>query len=210
MSSLNKAEKFWNRLANQFDKLSKHLGMPPSEKAKKFLNVNDIVLDFGCATGTVTIELSDYVKEIKGIDISSRMIDVAKRKVSEVNIKNIDFIQATINDERLKIDSFHVIIAFNILHFFQDTQNVLKRINKLLKPGGLIIIATACVGQRTFSNSLQYLLFSPLIKLGIIPYMKFFKTSELKDSIESGNFEIIELVDLDSPTNYFIVAKKPY
>ena len=210
MSSIYKTEKFWNRLANQFDKLSKHFERPPSEKAKKFLNVNDIVLDFGCATGTVTIELSDYVKEIKGIDISSRMIDVAKRKVSEVNIKNIDFIQATIDDERLKIDSFNVIIAFNILHFFQDTQNVLKRINKLLKPGGLIIIATACVGQRTFSNSLQYLLFSPLIKLGIIPYMKFFKTSELKDLIESGNFQIIEFVNLDSPTNYFIVAKKPY
>jgi 2-polyprenyl-3-methyl-5-hydroxy-6-metoxy-1,4-benzoquinol methylase len=210
MSSIYKTEKFWNRLANQFDKLSKHLERLPSEKAKKFLNVNDIVLDFGCATGTVTTELSDYVKEIKGIDISSRMIDAAKRKVSEVNIKNIDFIQATIDDERLKIDSFNVIIAFNILHFFQDTQNVLKRVNKLLKPGGLIIIATACLGQRTFSNSLQYLLFSPLIKLGIIPYMKFFKTSELKDLIESGNFQIIEFVNLDSPTNYFIVAKKPY
>lgn len=210
MSSINKTEKFWNRLANQFDKQSKHFERPPSEKAKKFLNVNDIVLDFGCATGTVTTELSDYVKEIKGIDISSRMIYVAKRKVSEVNIKNIDFIQATIDDERLKIDSFHVIIAFNILHFFQDTQDVLKRINRLLKPGGLIIIATACVGQRTFSNSLQYLLFSPLIRLGIIPYMKFFKISELKDSIESGNFQIIEIVNLDSPTKYFIVAKKPY
>jgi len=210
MSTPDKTKKFWNRLANQFDKLSKHFEKPPSEKAKKFLKADDIVLDYGCATGTVTIELASYVKEIKGIDISSQMIDVAKRKVSEVNIKNIDFIQATIDDERLKTDSLNVIIAFNILHFFQDTQNVLKRINELLKPGGLIIIAIACVGQRTFSNSLRYLLFSPLIKLGIIPYMKFLKTSELKDLIESENFQIIEFVNLDSPTNYFIVAKKPY
>lgn len=210
MSSIYKAEKFWNRVANQFDKLSKHFERPPSEKAKNFLNVNDIVLDFGCATGTVTIELSDYVKEIKGIDISSRMIVAAKRKVSEVNIKNIDFMQATIDDERLITNSFNVIIAFNILHFFQDTQNVLKRLNKLLKPGGFIIIATACMGQKTFSNSLQYLLFTPLIKLGIIPYMKFFIITELKNAIESVNFQIIELANLDSPTNYFIVAKKPY
>lgn len=210
MSSIYKAEKFWNRVANQFDKLSKHFERPPSEKAKNFLNVNDIVLDFGCATGTVTIELSDYVKEIKGIDISSRMIVAAKRKVSEVNIKNIDFMQATIDDERLITNSFNVIIAFNILHFFQDTQNVLKRLNKLLKPGGFIIIATACMGQKTFSNSLQYLLFTPLIKLGIIPYMKFFIITELKNAIESINFQIIELANLDSPTNYFIVAKKPY
>jgi 2-polyprenyl-3-methyl-5-hydroxy-6-metoxy-1,4-benzoquinol methylase len=208
MSSINKTEKFWNMLANQFDKQSKHFERPPSEKAKTYLNVSDIVLDFGCATGTVTTELSGSVKEIKGIDISSRMIDLAKRKASELNIKNIDFFQATIDDERLKTDSFHAIIAFNILHFFQDTQNVLKRINKLLKPGGLIIIAIACVGQRTFSNYLQYLVFSPLIKLGIIPYMKFFKPSELKDLIESGDFQIIEFVNFESTTNYFIVAKK--
>jgi ubiquinone/menaquinone biosynthesis C-methylase UbiE len=210
MPSINKTERFWDRLANQFDKQSKHFEKPPSEKAKKFLNTSDIVLDYGCATGTVTIEVAEYVKEIIGIDISSRMIDAANRKAREQKIKNIVFIKGTIDDERLKINSLNVIIAFNILHFFRDTQNILLRINELLKPGGLIIIATSCLGQRTFSNSLQYLLFTPLIKLKVIPYMKFFKISELKDSIESNNFQIIELVNLNSQTNFFIVAKKPY
>jgi SAM-dependent methyltransferase len=97
MSSINKTEKFWDRLANQFDKLSRHFEKPPSEKAKKFLSVDDIVLDYGCATGTVAIELASYVKEIKGIDISSRMIDAAKGKVSELKIENIDFLQASIS-----------------------------------------------------------------------------------------------------------------
>ncbi|HMB45984.1 MAG TPA: class I SAM-dependent methyltransferase [Candidatus Methanoperedens sp.] len=43
------------------------------EKAKKHLKVGDIVLDCGCATGTVAIEIADNVKKVHGIDISSKM-----------------------------------------------------------------------------------------------------------------------------------------
>lgn len=128
------------------------------------------------------------MKEIQGIDISSRMIDAAKTKADERKIENIDFRQTAIFDESYKRESFDVILAFNILHFFEDTLKVMQRINELLKPGGLIIIATACMGEKTFLNTLQFLLFSPLIKLGIVPYMRFFKMSELKDSISNGNF----------------------
>jgi len=208
MGAKNKTEKFWDRLANQFDKQSKHFEKPPSEKAKRFLNINDIVLDYGCATGTVTTELSEYVKEIKGIDISSGMINIARKKAIERCIENIDFMHTTIDDEELKKNSFNVIIAFNILHFFQDTQLVLQRINELLKPGGLIIISTACLGERTVSNFFQNAIFTPFIKFGIIPYMKFFTISELKGYIESENFKIDDLINQDSSTNYFIVAKK--
>ena len=208
MNSTNKTEKFWDKMANQFDKRSRNFEQPPVEKTKKYLNVSDIVLDYGCATGTVAIEIADNVKEIQGIDISSRMIYTAKRKASECKIENIDFIQSTIFEERYKRGYFDVIIAFNILHFFEDTLKVMQKINELLKPGGLIIIATACMGKKTFLNIIQFLLFRPLIKLGIIPYMKFFKFSELEDSIANGNFQIVEIESLNSPTNYFIVAKK--
>jgi 2-polyprenyl-3-methyl-5-hydroxy-6-metoxy-1,4-benzoquinol methylase len=116
------------------------------------------------------------------------MIDAAKTKADERKIENIDFRQTAIFDESYKRESFDVILAFNILHFFEDTLKVIQRINELLKPGGLIIIVTGCMGEKTFLNTLQFLLFSPLINLGIVPYMRFFKMSELKDSISNGNF----------------------
>ncbi len=206
---MNKSEKFWDKMAGQFDKRAKYFEQPPVEKSKKYLNGSYIVLDYGCATGTVTSEISDSVKEIYGIDISSKMIDVAKRKANEHKNKNTYFAQSTIFDERFKRESFDVILAFHILHFPEDTQKVMQRINELLKPGGLIISVTACMGEKTFINILQFLFFSPLIKLGIIPYMRFFKMSELEDSITNANFQIVEAENLNhSPTNYFIVAKK--
>lgn len=209
MDPRTKTEKFWDRLAGQFDKQSGRFEQPPSEKAKKYLNGDDIVLDYGCATGSVTVDLAASVKEIIGIDISARMIDAAKSKADDFKIVNADFIKATIDDERLKSGFYNAIIAFNVLHFSIDTQEVFHRINELLKPGGMVIIASFCIGQKSFSNTLQYLLFSALIKLGVIPYMKFFKVSDLTDPITSEGYQIIEIANLDGKSNYFIAARKP-
>jgi 2-polyprenyl-3-methyl-5-hydroxy-6-metoxy-1,4-benzoquinol methylase len=164
-----KAEKFFDKMANQFDKRARNFEQPPVEKTKKYLNLDDIVLDYGCATGTVTIGIADEVKKVQGIDISSKMIDMARKKADDCQIENIDFAQATIFDDGMNRESFDVILAFNILHFLEDTPQVIQRINELLKPGGLIISATSCMGEKTFKNILQLLLFSPLIKLGIVP-----------------------------------------
>ncbi len=206
---MNKSEKFWDIIANNFDKNEKdfkQIHIKTLESAKKYLNVNNVVLDYGCATGNVSIEIANNVKEIYGIDISSKMINEAKRKANELKIKNIDFTQSTIFDERFKKESFDVILAFNIILHLDDTQKIMQRINELLKQGGFLISVTSCMGEK--KTFLSILLFF-LIKIGILPNMRFFKISELEDSITNGNFQIVETESLNqSSMNYFIAAKK--
>ena len=70
---MNKTEKFWDKVSNKFDKRSQKIDqteIKTLENTKKYLNVNDIVLDYGCAIGTMAIEIADNVKKIHGIDIS--------------------------------------------------------------------------------------------------------------------------------------------
>jgi len=206
---MNKSEKFWDKRSKEYDRQEEKYEQDYNkviENTKKFLNINDIALDYGCGTGIVTNKIADNVKEIHGIDISSKMIVVAKRKAEERNIQNITYLQSTIFDDRYKKESFNVILAFNILHLLEDTQKVMQRINELLKPGGLFISATACMGEKkTFIGILLFL----LNKLRIIPYTKFLKFSELEGLIANGNFQIIKTEDLhDTPPNYFVVAKK--
>ncbi len=205
-----KPEKFWDRTAGTYD------GIEPStdpthiksvEAAKKYLDVSDVVLDYGCATGTIALEIADRVKAVHGIDISSKMIGLAKRKAGEREVKNVDFAQATIFDERLKKESFDVILAFNVLHLLEDPQQAVHRIYELLKPGGTIISSTACMGENRASFMSVLLLL--VMKIGIIPPLKFFTVSELEDAIAKGNFQIVEAESLTrNPTSYFVVAKK--
>jgi len=53
-------------------------------------------------TGTAAIEIAGSVTTVKGIDISSKMIEAAKGKTVERKVKNIDFVQTTIFDEKFK------------------------------------------------------------------------------------------------------------
>jgi 2-polyprenyl-3-methyl-5-hydroxy-6-metoxy-1,4-benzoquinol methylase len=205
---MNKSEKFWDKTANNYDqeeKKDEQTYMKIIEKTKKYLKISDIVLDYGCGTGLISNEIADNVKMIHAIDISSKMIEIAKRKADGRKIENIDYAHSTIFDERYKRGSFDVILVFYILHLLEDTPKVMKRMNELLKPGGLIISATPCMGEKTFLS----ILLSLVSKIGLIPNTRSFKISELEDSIATGNFEIIETECLhQSSQQYFIVAKK--
>ncbi|MCX9009805.1 MAG: methyltransferase domain-containing protein [Candidatus Methanoperedens sp.] len=205
---MDKAEKFWDKMANYYDREEKKdelTYIKIIEKTKKYLKISDVVLDYGCGTGLISNEIADNVKEIHAIDISFKMIEIAKRKADGRKIKNIEYANSTIFDERYKRGSFDVILVFYILHLLEDTPKVMKRMNELLKPGGLIISTTPCMGEKTFLS----ILLSLVSKIGLIPNIRSFKISELEDSIANGNFEIVETECLhQSSPEYFIVAKK--
>ena len=110
-----KKDKFWNWLAKNYDD---EVGEQTTELTKKYLSKNDTVLDYGCARGAYTIALAGDVKEIRGIDISSKMIEIAKNKS-----KNISFKKATIFDINEKYD---VVLAFNLLHLLEDAEKVIQ------------------------------------------------------------------------------------
>ena len=216
---MNISEKFWDMLAKNFDEQSegyKQVHIKTVENAKKYLNAGDLVLDYGCATGTTAIEIADHVKEIHGIDISSKMIDAARRKVAERKIQNIDFAQATIFDKRSTKESFDVVLALGILHLLKDPPKAIQRIYELLKPGGRFVSLTVCMGEdKTIPTVINSILFIPS-RIGIFPILGFLEVPKLEQSIIRGKFQIVETETLYfDPTHdrpyivaHFIAAKK--
>ena len=204
-----KSEKLWDLLSYNYDRganKSDQSENKPLENIKKYLNVNDVVLDYGCATGTMAIDIANKVGEVHGIDISSKMVETAERKAAERKIANTHFAQATIFDERFNKESFNAVLALSVLHLLKDTQRVMQRINELLKPGGFFISTTPCLGEKRSFLSILLLLLS---KIRVLPYIRFFKVSELEDSIANGNIQIVETEYLDhNPAFYYVVAKK--
>ena len=207
MNTRSKTEKFWDRIAKYFDWLEKKdepINLKIIEKTKKIINLSDTVLDFGCGSGTSSIAIARSVKKINGIDISSKMIELAKGKAEANKVKNIDFEQATIFDEKFKTKSFDVILCFYLLHLLEDTPRVMQRINDLLKPGGLIISATPCIRGTYFS-----FLLSPISKIGLIPPITTLNVPELEKLMTDVYLEIVDVECLHkSGQQYFVVAKK--
>jgi ubiquinone/menaquinone biosynthesis C-methylase UbiE len=208
LAKMEKSEKFWDKSASKFDQAGKkdeQTYIKFIDRTKKYLKTSDTVLDFGCGTGQISNEIADYVRLIHAIDISSKMIEIAKNKSDNRKIKNIIYTHSTIFDERFKKDSFDVILAFYILHLLQDPQKTIQRINDLLKPGGLVISVIPCIGEKIFLN----ISLSLLSKIGLVPDIKSFKANELEKLFASGNFLTIENESLHQGIpQYFIVTKK--
>ncbi len=214
MKPLITTEKIFNMSANTYETTEEQTFQPIHIKtlvnSKKFLKRSDDVLDYGCATGTKSLEIASHVHKIQGIDISAKMIEIAKRRAIERNIENVDFAQTTIFDARYERESFDVVLAFNILHLLEDHQRVLRRKNELLKPNGLFISVTTCLREKmTFNTKLQFSLPLLLVQIGLISALKRFRYPELKHLITNGNFQIIETEKLfHGMSFYFIAAKK--
>lgn len=207
---MENTKKFWDKISAKYDSqvYSKHVeGYNKTIKiTKKYLKKTDVVLDYACGTGVTTIELSENVEKIHAIDISENMINIVKSKSVQRGISNIYFDVATIYDEKLKKESYDVIIAFNILYLMKDIDDVIHRIDEILKPNGIFISTTNCLGEK---KTLLTIVQSLLSKIGVIPYIKRLKISDLEGVIEAGNFSVMETHKLnDSPPNYYIVARK--
>lgn len=207
-----KSEKFWNKLSKNYDE--KAMDKTYEQillRSKKYLESDNNILDFGCATGLYSFEFANDVKSIQAFDISSKMIDVAKSQAKKKGSDNIEFSQTTLFDEKYEKGSFDIILAFNILLYFKDAEKVLNRMNELLKSGGLIVTSTACLKERrtlvgTLSGGIIFL----LKKLSILPYLKFLRITELTEYITKSKFNIIESdILIEKPaTEFFIVARK--
>lgn len=211
----NKAQEFWDRQANRFDRGEKQSDDESREliaRTRPYLGTNDNVLDLGCATGNKTLKLATGIRHIHGLDISSGMISVAKINQNEADLRNVSFSQGTIFHDDLEEGSYDKIIAFAVIHLLEDSDKVIKRINDLLKPGGLFISATTCFRERMDFKTRLLIAMSLLMKrLGIFPlHLNMFKASDIEILINSQNFQIIKADKLffNGMTIYFAVAEK--
>ncbi len=207
---MNKSEQFWDKQAKDFTDQEQRTKLSENKDfitTLKYLNIGDTVLDYGCATGIISNAIADKVKEIHAIDISSKMIEIAKSKASEHHIDNIHYAHATIFDERYQKESFNLILAFRILHMLEDIQAVMRRINELLKPGGTFISVSACMGDKKDFLSILVFLAS---KMRIVPqHINMFKLPELQGIITGGGFQMVEYERMDDNVpHYCIVARK--
>ena len=204
------SKNFWNKIAKSYDKqvIKKYnqAYKDTIELSKKYLNPGYSVLDFACGTGITTIEMSNFVKKIHAIDISDKMIAVARKKADDQNIHNIDFRVSDLFDQQLDNVKFDVILAFNILYLVEDIDKTIERIHKLMNPSGVFISATDCLGEKRSFLSFANMLFS---KMCIFPSSQQYSLKELEKIIDRNGFELVETKILyPNPPNYFIAAKK--
>ena len=206
---MNKDAKFWDRHAAGYAK------KPVADEAvyqKKLQITRDYfrsdmeVFEFGCGTGSTALVHAACVKSILAIDISPEMIQIARGKAEAAGVENVTFEVATIEDFDASDGSFDVVMGHSILHLLADKDAAIAKVYRLLKPGGIFVSSTVCLGDRMA----WFKLIAPIGRfLGFCPLVKVITAQDVEESIASAGFAIDYRWQSDKKgLSIFIVAKK--
>ena len=96
------------------------------------------ILDVCCGTGDISIGMGKKIKisQIKALDFSDGMLEVAKKKANRSNLKNIEFINGSALFIPFKDNTFDTVTISLGIRNTSDYKKVLEEINRVLIPGG--------------------------------------------------------------------------
>jgi 2-polyprenyl-3-methyl-5-hydroxy-6-metoxy-1,4-benzoquinol methylase len=96
------------------------------------------VLEIGCGTGNTLAWLKNCKQctWIAGVEISSGASTQARAKLDAVYEGNVEFLELPV-----EADSLDLILCLDVLEHTIDPWDVVRRLHKLIKPGGALIIS---------------------------------------------------------------------
>ena len=105
------------------------------------LTSNMDVLDFGCGTGLLTLQLQPVVHSITGVDSSRGMIDVLKAKIDKQNLPNVKTQYLDTEKGNILEGTYHLIVSGMTLHHVKEIRPLLDQFYRILAPSGYLCIA---------------------------------------------------------------------
>ena len=213
---MNQSAKFYDKIADKYSK------QPIADEAayqkklqitREYFKPDMSVLEFGCGTGSTAIIHAPYVKHLRAIDISANMIAIAKGKAEAQDINNVTFEQLTIEELEVEDCSYDAVLGLSILHLLENKEaaitavpaSLIALVYRMLKPGGVFITSTACLGDAMS----WFKIIAPIGRfLGFFPLVKVFTVKELVTSLTDAGFAIDYQWQPGKNKAVFIVAKK--
>ncbi|MBO5513055.1 MAG: methyltransferase domain-containing protein [Mogibacterium sp.] len=204
-----KNEEYWNKRAASYDDQVMGEYADANEqtvlRSLAYCKDTDEMLEIACGTGVMTLGIANHVGHITAVDISSAMLCRLREK-AQGRCDNLTLIHSDIFDHKFDDKHFDVIAAYNVLLYMENIDEVLERIHSLLKPGGMFLSATDCVGGLDNADAEEK---RKRVENGELSFVGFFTPEELAETIEKAGFTVLESENIHEGTpNQFIAARR--
>ena len=184
------------------------------ERLTAHIRSGERVLDIGCGTGALTLRAAGRNASIRGIDINPRMLEIAQRRADELNLTHcIELAEMGIaelgGEESESYDAVMSALCFSELTE-DEVAYTLREIQRLLRPGGLLLVADEVEPRNILKRSLYRIMRIPLV---IITYLITQTTTRairsLPERVKSAGLTV-ESVRLSGLDNFMeLIARKP-
>ncbi len=208
------------RLAYIRDEICTHFGR--ERRDKRPLDGLDLI-DIGCGGGLVSEPMRRLGATVTAIDASENNIKTAMTHAMDVGLE-IDYRVTTAEDlASATPDTFDVVLNLEAIEHVADMELFLRSSATLLKPGGIMIVATINRTLKALALAkvgAEYIL--RWLPRGTHDPRKFVKPEELSDGLKAAGLDIKGTVGVsynpfmdiwrtsqDTDVNYMLVATKP-
>jgi SAM-dependent methyltransferase len=137
---------FWDEQAPTFDEEPDHGLLDPGVRAAWARLLVPImppapasIADLGCGTGSLSVLLAEAGHDVRGVDLSGRMVEAAVRKARAAGVA-ATFEQGDAERPPHPTSSCDVVLARHVLWALPDPASALDRWTRLLRPGGLLVL----------------------------------------------------------------------
>jgi SAM-dependent methyltransferase len=94
------------------------------------------VLDLGCGSGIFTGMLRDWGAEVKGIDASDTLVEIARREQTGIEFVSGDAAELPYSDAEFDLVSSNLVV-----HYFDDLNPLFSNVARVLAPGGQFVFS---------------------------------------------------------------------
>ena len=113
------------------------LNLPPGSR----------ILDAACGPGWLSEFLWRVGYDVTGIDVCEALLDVARERIDKLPFlpwerdrKSVRFARLDLESEDLAAEQFDAIVFYDCLHHFADIGGVFRAVDRMLAPGGSVLI----------------------------------------------------------------------
>ncbi len=169
------------------------------------LKPDAVVLDAGCGAGLATLDLLQKGFVVRAYDVSEKMLNLCQATLDSAKIPEElyslhcgDLFAADLQDH-----SFDAIVALGFLQYQADEGKALRALNRLLKPGGILVVSGPVKVRLTeyFGLSAIYYKLRDLVKktephpeLAVLNAISthYYSVGRYKKLLSNSDFKLIE------------------
>jgi len=150
------------------------------------------LLDIGCGGGLLSEPMARLGFAVTGADASARNIGTAKAHAAQLGVE-VDYREATAEELAQEGQAFDLVLNMEVVEHVADVKAYLAACSRLVKPGGLMIVATI---NKTFKSLLLAKVAAEYV-LGWMPrgthdWNRFLAPEEVRKSLEEAGLTILK------------------
>ena len=158
----------------------------------------EVILDVACGTGWLLRTLLRQNPGVRGVglELSPRMVEVARERARSEGIRGVTFAVADWVDvdpealrRKLRLDALQTVCCVSAFHYFPDPFAAVEKVFRILSPSGRFLLL-----DRAREGSPGTVLWDAVHRLVLRDATKFYRTSELVSLLQTAGFERVKVV----------------